>query len=181
MSLKRCTNGHLFNPKKHNQCPYCDEGEINKASESKKIVASPVEKKHFTVSDTNESGSKTKAYWNEAEGVEPAVGWIVCIEGSERGRDYKIKSDKNFIGRSEEMHIHIQGDTYISRRNHAVICYNPKQRNFMLIPGEGTGIIYANEEAVYSPTELQSYDVIEMGKSKFLFMALCGQHFEWDS
>lgn len=180
MSLKRCSSGHLYNPKKYAQCPYCDDGELDKAKDNKKFVAAPIEKKHFTVSDTNESGAKTKAFWNESEGVEPAVGWLVCIEGPERGKDYKIKSDKNFIGRSEEMHIYISGDTFISRRNHAVVCYNPKQRNFMLIPGEGTGIIYANEEAIYSPTELQAYDVIEMGKSKFIFIALCGQHFEWE-
>ena len=179
MSLKRCTNGHLYNPKKHGQCPYCDENELDKGVKENKKEA-PV-RKHMTVSNTHDNGAKTKAFWNESEGVEPAVGWIVCIEGPERGRDYKLKSDKNFIGRSEEMHIHIQGDTFISRRNHAVICYNPKQRNFMLIPGEGTGIIYANEEAVYSPTELSSYDVIEMGKSKFIFMALCGEHFEWEA
>jgi len=105
----------------------------------------------------------------------------VCIDGPERGKDYKLKSEKNFIGRSEDMHVYIAGDTFISRRNHAVISYNPKQRNFMLIPGEGTGIIYANEEAIYSPTELSAYDVIEMGKSKFIFIPLCGQHFEWEN
>lgn len=181
MSLKRCSNGHLYNPKKHGQCPYCEDGEQDKGKENKKIMVAPVDKKHFTVSGTNENGAKTQAFWNEGEGVEPAVGWLVCIEGPERGKDYKIKSDKNFIGRSEEMHIHVAGDSFISRRNHAVVCYNPKQRNFMLIPGEGTGIIYSNEEAIYSPTELQPYDVIEMGKSKFIFIALCGQHFEWEA
>lgn len=178
MSMKRCSNGHLYNPKKYAQCPYCDESELEKAKENKKIISGG---KQSTISDTNDNGAKTKAFWNEAEGVEPAVGWIVCIEGAERGKDYKLKSEKNFIGRSEEMHVQIAGDSFISRRNHAVISYNPKQRNFMLIPGEGTGIIFANEEAIYSPTELAPYDVIEMGKSKFIFIPLCGQHFEWES
>jgi hypothetical protein len=176
MSLKRCGNGHLYNPKKYAQCPYCEDGEVEKSKDKKEVV----DKKYSTVSDTNDSGLKTKAFWNENEGVEPVVGWLVCIEGTERGKDYKLRSDKNFIGRSEEMHICIASDTYISRRNHAVVAYNPKQRNFVLIPGEGTGIIYVNEEAIYAPTEIKPYDVVEMGKSKFIFISLCGQHFEWE-
>ncbi len=173
MKMERCKNGHLFNLKKYNVCPYCDEeiladNVVNEAKESNAAMAN------------KSDGVKTIAYWDADEGVSPVVGWLVCIEGSESGKDYRIRSEKNFIGRSEEMHIHIHGDNAISRRNHAIISYNPKERNFMLIPGaETTGIIYVNQDAIYSPTEITAYDVIEMGKSKFIFIPLCGKHFEW--
>ena len=35
-------------------------------------------------------------------------------------------------------------------------------------------------EAVYTPVELQAFSVIEMGHSKFIFIPLCGEHFEWN-
>ncbi|TDX58980.1 FHA domain-containing protein [Orenia marismortui] len=181
MKMERCANGHLYNPKKYKECPYCDEVVLEN-NQSSKPKRKPKRQKSSTISDTNQNGVKTLAYWDDQDGINPVVGWLVCIDGVERGKDYKIVSEKNFIGRSEEMHINIVGDNNISRRNHAVISYNPKQRNFIIIPGaETTGIIYVNEEAVYSPTELSPYDVIEMGESKFIFIPLCGQHFEWEN
>lgn len=79
------------------------------------------------------------------------------------------------------MHIRIVGDNSISQRNHAVIVYDPKKRNFYLLPGDASGLAYLNNEAVYTPTELAAYDVIQLGRSMFLFIPLCGVHFEWEN
>ena len=49
-----------------------------------------------------------------------------------------------------------------------------------MLPGYSNGIVYLNGEAVYTPTQLQQYDVIEMGDSQFLFMPFCGDHFKWE-
>jgi hypothetical protein len=176
MNMNRCESGHLYNPKKHEQCPYCDAGILEENQNSQQ------ERPAKSNNSSPQSGEKTLAYWDDKEGTSPVVGWIVCIEGVERGTDYQIRSERNFIGRSEDMHIAIAGDQKISRRNHAIISYNPKERNFVMIPGaDTTGIVYVNGEAVYSPSELAPYDVIEMGESKFIFIPLCGQHFEWEN
>jgi hypothetical protein len=159
----------MFNPKKHgNVCPYCD---ISVEQNFKKDGSDSVNK----IVDSEQ----TMPYWDEYDGMEPVVGWIVCIEGAQVGQDYKIRREKNFIGRSEEMHIQITGDNSISRKNHAVIIYDPKTRNFILKSGDSSGLVYLNNEAVYSPIQLTAYDVIQMGKSKFIFTPLCGMHFEW--
>ena len=50
----------------------------------------------------------------------------------------------------------------------------------MILPGDSNGIVYLNDEAVYVPTQLSQYDVIEMGESKFLFIPFCGEHFKWE-
>lgn len=124
---------------------------------------------------------KTMPYLGETEGIEPVTGWLVCIEGPQQGQDYRIMAEKNFIGRAEDMHIRIVGDNTISRRNHAVIVYDPKKRNFYLLPGDASGLAYHNNEAVYTPVELTAYDVLQLGKSTFIFIPLCGVHFEWDN
>jgi len=180
MSLVRCPNGHMYSVRKHgNTCPYCNVSSDNGSSGSD--VRKPAGRKVHTISNTNDNNGKTQAYWENQEGLEPVVGWLVCIEGAQRGEDYQIRNEKNFIGRSEDMHIQIAGDNSISRKNHAVISYNPIQRNFFLIPGDGVGIVFRNNEAIYSPTELSAYDVLQMGKSKFIFIPLCGIHFEWEN
>lgn len=166
MTLARCSNGHIFSGRKHgNTCPYC-----NVAVETGQPATPAAEPVPQALHDN--LGGRT---------VEPVVGWLACIEGPARGQDYRIKSEKNFIGRSDEMHIRIPGDSSLSWKNHAVISYNPVQRNFFLIPGDGAGLVYHNNNAALAPVALNSYDVIRMGRSTFVFVALCGVHFDWES
>ncbi|UJF32219.1 FHA domain-containing protein [Paenibacillus hexagrammi] len=171
MSLTRCSNGHMFSTKKHGTtCPYCFMSvETAVTAEARRKPPVPLA-----------ADEKTMPYLEDAEGVDPVTGWLVCIEGPQLGQDYRINVEKNFIGRAEDMHIQIIGDNTISRRNHAVIVYDPKKRSFFLLPGDASGLAYHNNEAVYSPVELTAYDVIQLGRSKFIFIPLCGVHFEWD-
>ena len=110
----------------------------------------------------------------------PVCGWIVCIEGARKGKDYKVMAGKNFVGRADDMDIQILGDNKISRRNHCVIVYDAKQGQTVLLPGDSNGLVYLNDEAVYVPTGLNIYDVIELGESKFLYIPFCGEHFKWE-
>ncbi|TKI53810.1 FHA domain-containing protein [Lysinibacillus mangiferihumi] len=170
MSLIRCTNGHMFSSRRHrNICPYCN------------VMVEQEQRHNSPSSPVVEADDKTLPYLGEMDGIDPVTGWLVCIEGPQMGRDYRILSEKNFIGRAEDMHIRIAGDNSISKRNHAVIVYDPKKRNFYLLPGDASGLAYLNNEAVYTPTELAAYDVIQLGRSIFLFIPLCGVHFEWEN
>ncbi|QDS32802.1 FHA domain-containing protein [Brevibacillus brevis] len=170
MSLTRCANGHMFSTRKHGStCPYCS------------MVVEPGAKPDNKAPVRVAEDDKTMPYLGETEGIEPVTGWLVCIEGPQQGQDYRIMAEKNFIGRAEDMHIRIVGDNTISRRNHAVIVYDPKKRNFYLLPGDASGLAYHNNEAVYTPVELTAYDVLQLGKSTFIFIPLCGVHFEWDN
>ncbi|MMZ57277.1 hypothetical protein D3C76_355350 [compost metagenome] len=171
MSLTRCLNGHMFSTRKHgNICPYCNT-----------TVEQPAKSDSRQSQNAAEMDDKTMPYLGETTGIQPVTGWLVCVEGPQMGQDYRIMSEKNFIGRAEEMHIRIIGDNAVSRRNHAVIVYDPKKRNFYLLPGDASGLAYHNNEAVYSPAELNAYDLIQLGRSKFVFVPLCGPHFEWDN
>jgi hypothetical protein len=170
MSLTRCANGHMFSSRRHgNVCPYCN------------VIVEQVSKSNNQSNNGVVEDDKTMPYFGEVEGIDPVTGWLICIEGPQMGRDYRILSEKNFIGRAEEMHIRIIGDNTISKRNHAVIVYDHKKRNFFMLPGDASGLAYLNNEAVYTPTELSAYDVIQLGRSKFLFIPLCGVHFEWEN
>ena len=77
------------------------------------------------------------------------------------------------------MNIQILGDNGISRRNHAVIVFDPKKKETVLLPGDSNGLVYLNENAVYVPTPLSPYDKVEMGNSVFVFVPFCGNNFMW--
>lgn len=164
MSLKRCPEGHMFSPRKYgNICPYC-----------KKVVRLGSDNE-----DIQGDYDDSMPYIGDLEVLNPVTGWLVCIEGPSKGRDYKIFTEKNFVGRSESMDIQILGDNHIAKRNHAALVYDPKKRKTLVLPGDSQGLVYVNGESVYSPIELNEYDTIELGKSKFLFIPLCGDKFEW--
>lgn len=113
------------------------------------------------------------------EDIKPVCGWIVCISGPRQGKEYKIAAGKNFVGRADDMDIQILGDNEISRRNHAVFVFDSKKKETVLLPGDSNGLVYLNENAVYMPTTLNTYDQVEMGNSIFLFIPFCGSHFMW--
>jgi len=112
-------------------------------------------------------------------GIDPVVGWLVCIDGPEKGRDYRLRSERNFLGRSSSMDICISGDESVSREKHAVLTFEPKKRVFWLHPGDASGLVYLNEEMVHSPVELKADDVIEAGKTKLILVPLLSAKAQW--
>jgi hypothetical protein len=197
MALKRCENGHYFDPAKHTTCPSCGVQNINfeptrKAAaaadggEQRAGAAAPGDVKAAAgaragvATPPDEGKTKALAPGKQAEGIDPVVGWLVCIEGADRGRDFRIRSQKNFIGRSQNMDIAIPGDDTISRQNHAVISYNPKNRQFKVHSGEARGLVYLNGEEVDNASPLKAGDRIELGRTKLMFVPLCNDAFNWE-
>lgn len=113
--------------------------------------------------------------------TEPVVGWLVCIEGVNKGRDYHLFGRINTIGRSEKMDVCIKGDLGITSEVHAKIGYDPKYNRFHIIPGNAKNNTYVNDEPVYMQMELHSYDVIETSDTKLLFISMCNQNFTWSN
>jgi len=162
MSLVRCPSGHVYNAIRYGKiCPYC-KMKLNEEEGTDKPEGfePPVE--------------------ILMEEIRPVCGWLVCVTGARVGMDYRIHNGKNFIGRGDDMDIQIMGDNEINRKNHAVIVYDAKNRNNVLLPGDSEGLVYLNDNAVYVPTKVEAYDTIELGKSRFLFIPLCGENFEWN-
>ncbi|MCD8218636.1 MAG: FHA domain-containing protein [Clostridiales bacterium] len=110
--------------------------------------------------------------------VEPVVGWLVCVEGTLRGSDFRIHAGYNYIGR-EVGDIRITGDQMISRQNHAMIAFDDEELLFYVGPTAGRNLLKVNGKTVLNAVELLSYDVISMGSTKLMFVALCGEHFDW--
>ena len=195
MAIQECVNGHLYDTEQYASCPYC-QGDGNRinfgASEVGKTVATsigePAASPGVTVApasygkgqDRSDTG-KTVGVFQKKMSFEPVVGWLVCVEGPEKGKDYRIYGKNNTVGRSEKMDICIKGDSTISRENHARLAYDGKHNAFHLIPAESTNTIYLNDEPVYVPAKLKDYDVIEFGDCKMLFVPFCNDRFTWQT
>lgn len=113
--------------------------------------------------------------------IKPVVGWLVCIEGPSKGRDFRIHSQNNYIGRARHMDVCIEGDTAISSERAAILAYDNEQKMFYFAPGMGSNLLRHNGKAIFAAVELQAYDSLTIGKSKFLFIPLCGEKFDWST
>ena len=206
--LTQCVNGHYYNAANHSACPICGAAadgtgsfgptvDPNAASDSVGSFGPPVDP---TAAGTSSGGysytepvvpadagnaspvqgfSPTIAInHDDANHVEPVVGWLVCIEGPMRGNDYRIREGYNYIGR-EVGDIHIRGDQSISRQRHARIAYDSATHQYFFGPDEGRNLLRVNGRTIMNPVELKNYDVITMGQTKLLFLGLCGDQFSW--
>lgn len=110
----------------------------------------------------------------------PVVGWLVCIDGPEKGKDYRLHSGYNNIGRSPEMDVCILGDNKISRDKHCMVAFDPEGGEFYFGPVSGINLVKLNKKLVMMPTEIHAYDELLIGSSRFKFVPFCGESFSWE-
>lgn len=201
MDMKRCPQGHFYDAAKTAACPYCaGSDKQNRAivldsstyPQTKDLNPEEDVLKTRPIQDTGipvtrplndprqkEKENKTVAVVYKEIGMDPVTGWLVCIDGPSKGKDYRLHSAKNLIGRSEKMDVCLTGDDTVSRDVHAIVSYEPRKGVFRIYQGESKGLVYLNGEEVINPVELKAYDCIEVGKTKLLFIPFCGENFKW--
>ena len=127
-----------------------------------------------------EQENKTIGHFKKKHGFEPVVGWLVCVEGPDKGKDYRLVNRINSIGRDERNDVALTADQSISKENNAKIGYDPRHNVFTLIPGNNEkNLVYLNDQPLYIPIVLAPYDIIEMGDYKLVFIPLCSDRFHW--
>lgn len=172
MSLRRCPHAHHYDESVHVTCPACDVLSLADlpTRDAGAEAAPPLASCEAEASTTPSPHYET---------TDPVVGWLVCIAGPDRGRDYRIRSDRNTIGRGSQMDIRIQCDPSVSRDTHAVLTYAPASRVFRFGPGPRQRTVLRNEAVVVKPVVLSAQDVIGLGDTRLLFVPLCGADFAW--
>lgn len=189
MPMKQCEKaGHFYDSAIHSQCPYCNS-EFNNATRPLDPGVTMPPQDYADIDRTRAGGmpprgpaeddGRTQVVIKKELGVDPVVGWLVATNGSEKGRDYRIHSDNNFIGRHEKSDICIRGDETISREKHAIISYDTRDNKYYLSPGEGRSIIRHNDKSIFMTVELQAYDTVEIGRTQLVFIPLCSERFTW--
>ena len=114
------------------------------------------------------------------QGFKPVVGWFVCVRGKDFGNSFALKLGKNYIGRSADMDISLQGDESVAMKNHAVIFYVPKQRRFAVEMGTSGRKLYLNRNIVMRPVWIKQHDILTLGNVSLMFFPCCGEHFSWE-
>ena len=115
-----------------------------------------------------------------AAAFDPVVGWVVVVDGPGRGQFRPVYYGQNTIGRGMDMRISIDfGDHRISREAHAYVIYDEVERKFFVRDNGKSNIVRVNGEMVLAPSQLHDRDMISIGETTMLFVALCDSRFDW--
>jgi len=170
--MKRCENGHFYDPARNHACPFCTVVNVDLGATRPAAL------------DTDDpiglDEQATVGLVQKQKGIDPVVGWLVCVAGPDRGRDHRLRVGFNYIGRSREMDVCLAGDETVSRHRHAAVVFDDRKHEFRVVPGEGRDLVYLNGEAVYGPTVLNAYDQLEVGQTRLNFVPFCGERFRWE-
>ena len=89
MKLDRCKNGHIYDVSRYSSCPYCKSEGLETEVQDDKI----------NLVEQMEDEDRTTAYWSKDSTVDPVVGWVTCIEGHDKGKDYRVNGTLLDVGK----------------------------------------------------------------------------------
>ena len=190
MKLTRCVQGHFYDADMYEKCPHCGINLSYSVSQvmtdnrtiamhcHDKTVSMPYLDDDITVSGMElNSDDKTIGVYSEKYHGEPVVGWLVCTEGPERGRDYRLYPSKNRIVRASNMDVFICDDMQIVRDTHFSIIYEPRKNEFIALSGNGPVTI--NETPLVNSLSLAEGDRIHLGITVLTFIPYCKGERKW--
>lgn len=203
MEMKQCVSGHFYDASKNPQCPYCAGGSDigvtrplgNESGMYKTAQVAYAEAPAFpktaaigstaydnippTMPLNSPETNKTVALQVNEQGIDPVRGWLVCVNGKKKGKDFRIHSEKNFIGRSKSNDICLDFDETVSREVTTIVTYDIRSNKFWAQSGDGKSNIYLNDNIVLVPMELNNNDVLTIGQTELMFVSFCNSSFKW--
>lgn len=205
----KCKNGHWYDPNMHRTCPHCKRASeqlrltLDDVEEDDKTVSiadvdvslgeqlEALDILHSTETNGNQVQAEIKSEQQEEDRTisfgffcmdseqPPVTGWLVCIQGAQRGSDFRLHSGKNFLGRSPSMDIVLADDKTVSRDKHCSVVYDPKGNHFYLAPEKGN-IVLRNGNMVERAEILQERDTLQLGETILQFIPFCQEDITWE-
>ncbi len=203
MGIVQCQNGHFYNNDVFDQCPNCNADSMAfENSEALTVPVSyddsgfgfssdlpsslPTDAMFSEIADRkndSDNDGQTIAFYNKEEyKIGPVAGWLVCIEGPDKGKDFRILAGRNLIGRSSSNKYQVNlSDMNISRTDAvASIAYDDRHNEFIFGAGSYGNILpFVDGQPCMNQLPIMAYSKIEIGQSTLLFVPFCGEHFTW--
>lgn len=205
MAIK-CKNGHWYDPNVYRSCPHCKRNNeklslmLDNVEEEDKTVSiadvdislgqqlgeivgerigSSISPDMLGTSGGDDDDKTISFGFFGVTGIQPVTGWLVCLNGGGKGKDFRLHSGKNFIGRSNTMDVVLVDDKSVSRDKHGTVTYDPRGHEFYLSPENGN-TVYLNGEMLETAGRLETDDVITIGETELVFIPYCKEERTWE-
>ncbi len=114
-------------------------------------------------------------------GWNPVLGWLVCIQGGKRGKDFRLTQEKSYIGRAASNDICLDFDETISRDTTITITYVKEHQVFRLETLQSRNPVSVNEIPVVNELYLRDKDIISIGATELRLVCFCDTSFAWEN
>ena len=157
------------------ECPYCkrvgyrDASTQNAGKTRPELGATRAEAETKTKTATKPGFDGGKTVLLNAAHAAPVVGWLVVMEGEEKGRDYRLREGRNTLGASPEADVCLKNHTV--SQIHASLSY--KDNKFVLTDLDSTNGTFVNgDDENVARVELKDGDVLRLGETTLKFKCL---------
>ena len=181
--MVQCPNGHFYNASIYSKCPHCNAEPPIPTGGLKKTCPNCGKEYDSHLSSCpycHGEGKKEKDRNTVPLFQKNVVGWLVAVKGPHKGKDFRLQTGRNFIGRDDLMDVCLRYDNAVSRNKHAVLLYEPKGCTFFVTPGESHELAYLNGEVLLDAKPLKSGDILTLGRSDLMFVPFCSADFNWE-
>ncbi len=191
MSMQKCNKKlHIYNTAVYNVCPMCPPENEVKDDNTKNLDDCTKQIKDDSylltqkITEFNDIPSKTTIINfnnNLPSNKLPVVGWVVVIEGSNKGEDFRLIQGKNNIrvDSNNRVYIDFDIDTPIKNNTHVAIIYDHKKNTFFIEHSSHKKPVIINGETIIHSQNLSFGDIIDMEQTKLMFIPLCTENFWW--
>ncbi len=198
MKLIECPNGHHYNADFFQICPFCEESGNSAAAtdfvqpQAERTAAvtdfvQPQAERAAAVTDfvqpqAERAAAVTDSVQPQAERAAAGhflAGWLVCVAGPDRGKRYEVNSGMMTVGRGRTMDI-VLSDPAVSRDRQLILVYDERRSRMTARRGEAKSLCYVDGEPVIMDRILEDRSKLQMGRSMLLYVALCGDDFNWN-
>lgn len=166
---KFCANGHQLEDS-WEVCPYCQKTGFVVAAAAAGDNKTRIETGAVAPGSSEAAtvfGLKTLVIAEKRK--PPLVGWLVAMNGEQRGEDFRIREGQNILGTGPEADIVLKDDAASAR--HASIRY--KDGEFFLIDLDSANGTHLNDgEQSIAREPLKDNDLIRIGKLALKFKCL---------
>mgnify|MGYP002624504751 CR=1 FL=1 len=113
-------------------------------------------------------------------GFDPVVGWLVCVKGNDIGKDFRLHSGNNFVGRGDESDVRLS-DPSVSRDKHFIVTYDHRGNSYFISCGSGREEVYVNNQILIGGAmQLKRGDIIIVADTVLIFIPFGSDDFQWE-
>lgn len=164
---KFCANGHQMEDS-WEMCPFCQK--TGYAGMTPAVAKTRVETGSGA---TNPGGSPAaapagrKTVLISEQRKTPVVGWLVAMNGQQKGQDFRVHDGQNILGSAPDADVQLNDATVSAK--HASLRY--KEGKFFLIDLDSSNGTFLNDVSI-AREELKDNDVIRAGELVLKFKCL---------
>ena len=110
--------------------------------------------------------------------VRPVVGWLVCVQGPDIGKDFRLHTHFNHVGRAENQDVRLNDESV--SREHFTVAYDMVHNRYFADMGKGSTFVYINGYPLGARVTLKKGDQIKLANTLLVFIPLEQQDVKWN-